>query len=178
VPAGSLVQVPPFVVHGFRNGTDDRLEYLNFHAPGVGFANYMRGLRDRSPVPFDQEDPPEEGLRPASEATIGEREEISERVALLCDIEAVAIAEISGVEVAPHIHDRHWDSFYVLEGEIAFTAGEDSFSAGPGTWVQVPPGLPHSIVATGARFLNLHSPSCNYGAFLRGDRDGFDQRAL
>jgi mannose-6-phosphate isomerase-like protein (cupin superfamily) len=33
-PAGTLARVPPLVVHGFRNGSDAELRYLNFHAPG------------------------------------------------------------------------------------------------------------------------------------------------
>src|SRR6185436_11828342 len=51
VPAGMIARVPPLVVHGFRNGSDAEMRYLNLHAPGVGFADYMRGLRDgRRPV--------------------------------------------------------------------------------------------------------------------------------
>jgi quercetin dioxygenase-like cupin family protein len=176
VPAGTLVCVPAFVVHGFRNGSDAEVTYLNLHAPGVGFADYLRGRL--SPEEFDQWDPPQEGIRPASEARIGEREQISERAVLLWESDTVAVAEISGVEVARHVHDRHADSFYVLEGTVAFTAGADSFTAGPGTWVQVPPGVPHSISAPKARFLNLHSPSCGFGAFLRGDGAAFDQRQV
>src|SRR5919109_2177307 len=38
VPPGTLVRVPPMVVHGFRNGRDSELRYLNFHAPGRRFA--------------------------------------------------------------------------------------------------------------------------------------------
>jgi hypothetical protein len=37
--------------------------------------------------------------------------------------------------------------------------------------VQVPPGTPHTFALTGdsdVRFLDLHTPSCGYGAFLRG----------
>ncbi|MGZ8782428.1 MAG: cupin domain-containing protein [Gaiellaceae bacterium] len=84
--AGTLACAPPLVVHGFRNASDQELRYLNFHAPGVGFADYLRGL---SPG-FDQHDPPANGGRPASEAVVVppgtsgvlvEREEI--RVALL-----------------------------------------------------------------------------------------------
>src|SRR3954469_17005339 len=45
-PAGTLVRVPPLVVHGFRNASDEDMRYLNFHAPGSGFADYMRGLRE------------------------------------------------------------------------------------------------------------------------------------
>ena len=33
VPAGTLARVPPLVVHGFRNGSDAEVRYLNFHAP-------------------------------------------------------------------------------------------------------------------------------------------------
>ena len=57
--AGTLVCVPPLVVHGFRNASDAPMRYLNLHAPGVGFATYMRGgLRDGVKVVYDQEDPP------------------------------------------------------------------------------------------------------------------------
>ena len=46
VPAGNLAWVPPDVVHGFRNASDADMRYLNFHAPGCRFADYMRSLRD------------------------------------------------------------------------------------------------------------------------------------
>src|ERR671922_1197955 len=46
VPAGTLARVPPLVIHGFRNASDAELRYLNFHTPGTGFADYMRGLRE------------------------------------------------------------------------------------------------------------------------------------
>src|SRR5262245_30710582 len=55
VPAGSVARVPPMVVHGFRNGSDADVVYLNFHAPGPGFADYMRGLREKPRVPFRQD---------------------------------------------------------------------------------------------------------------------------
>jgi mannose-6-phosphate isomerase-like protein (cupin superfamily) len=64
VPAGKLVRVPPRVVHGFRNAADTELRYLNLHVPGMGFADYMRGLRDGRKVPFDQYPPPDEGTVP------------------------------------------------------------------------------------------------------------------
>ena len=66
LPAGTLVLAPPLVVHGFRNGSDAELRYLNFHAPGCGFADYLRGVE----VDFDSEDPPEDGGRPAAEAVV------------------------------------------------------------------------------------------------------------
>jgi mannose-6-phosphate isomerase-like protein (cupin superfamily) len=72
VPAGTLVYIPPMVVHGFRNAGDVDVKYLNLHAPGAGFADYMRGLRDGKPVEdFDQHDPEGvEGIRPASEIQV------------------------------------------------------------------------------------------------------------
>jgi mannose-6-phosphate isomerase-like protein (cupin superfamily) len=66
LPAGTLALAPPLVVHGFRNGSDTELRYLNFHAPGGGFADYLRGVA----AGFDSEDPPADGGRPAAEAVV------------------------------------------------------------------------------------------------------------
>ena len=71
--AGSVVAVPPMVVHGFANRGDQDVHYVNLHMPGTGFGDYMRGLRDRVKVPFDQYEPPQDGagVRPASEIVLG-----------------------------------------------------------------------------------------------------------
>ena len=67
VPAGTLVVAPPFVVHAFRNASPtEELRYLNFHAPGGGFADYLRG---RQPG-FDSDDPPADGGRSIKDALI------------------------------------------------------------------------------------------------------------
>jgi quercetin dioxygenase-like cupin family protein len=185
VPQGALAQVPPLVVHGFRNGSDAELRYLNFHAPGGGFATYMRG---EAPG-FDSEDPPADGGRPATEAYLGTGELLSDRpglrVALLIDVEEIAIAEVSsapgGVSPPLHLHDRHVESFYVLAGELAFTAGGDELVATAGSWVQVPPGVVHTFAPTGseeARFLNLHTPSCGFGDFVRALHAARDEDEL
>jgi mannose-6-phosphate isomerase-like protein (cupin superfamily) len=76
VPAGTLATIPPLVVHGFRNASDADVRYLNLHAPGTGFADYMRGLRDGRRVAFDQEPPPPDGTRPASDITLAATERI------------------------------------------------------------------------------------------------------
>ena len=70
VPAGALARVPPNVVHGFRNASEADMRYLNFHAPGCDFANYMRSLRDGRKLVYDQYDPPADGGRPISEAVV------------------------------------------------------------------------------------------------------------
>ena len=94
---------------------------------------------------------------------------------LLADVEEIGISEVvsdpGGPSPPAHVHHSHVESFYVLEGEMTFTAGGQELEATAGTWVQVPPGTPHTFAFTGqgpVRFLNLHTPSCGYGAFLRG----------
>ena len=66
VTAGTLVLAPPLLVHGFRNGGDRELRYLNFHAPGGGFADYLRGVAPG----FDSEDPPADGGRSVTDAVV------------------------------------------------------------------------------------------------------------
>jgi quercetin dioxygenase-like cupin family protein len=179
VPAGTLARVPPLVVHGFRNASDAVVRYLNLHAPGQRFVDYLRALRDGNSFSFDQHPPPDDGGRPSSEATVGGDGYVAERpglrVELLVDDEAIGISEArsepGGPSPPPHVHRRHVESFYVLEGEMTFTVEGRELRAVAGTWVQVPPGTPHTFAFMGseeARFLNLHTPSCGYGAFLRG----------
>jgi len=56
-PAGTLVLIPPGVVHGFDNGPSASSRFFNLHVPASGFADYLRG---RNPD-FDQHDPPADG---------------------------------------------------------------------------------------------------------------------
>ena len=100
---------------------------------------------------------------------------------LLADVEAIAVAETRaqpGEPPSPHVHHDHLESFYVLEGELALTSGERELRAQAGSWVQVPPGVPHTVAPAGsrpARFLNLHTPGGRFGAFLRTLGDGADE---
>ena len=66
----------------------------------------------------------------------------------------------SGPEV--HAHRDEDDSFYVLEGELAFDVDGEEVVAGPGTFVLVPPGVPHAFANRGetvVRVLNVHAPA-------------------
>ena len=150
VSAGSLVIAPPLVVHAFRNGSATEVRYLNFHAPGGGFADYLRGLQPG----FDSENPPADGGRPVEEATIAEGE-------LLVDSDEICIAELQGesAEAASSTQGRLL-SFYVLAGELTVAAGGRELLATAGAWVQIPPGVPHSVAFTGAgvtRVLQIHA---------------------
>lgn len=51
----------------------------------------------------------------------------------------------------PHVHRREDESFYVLEGDVAFHADGQDFTAGPGTFVDVPRGSLHSFRNNGSR---------------------------
>jgi mannose-6-phosphate isomerase-like protein (cupin superfamily) len=61
-----------------------------------------------------------------------------------------------------HAHPEEDDSFYMLEGELTFTVDDEEVVAGPGTFVLVPPGVPHGFANRGdsvARFVNVHAPA-------------------
>ena len=45
----------------------------------------------------------------------------------------------------PHIQTREHEGFYVIEGELVFHADGRRVVAGPGTFVNVPPGVVHSF---------------------------------
>ena len=176
VPAGTLVRVPPLVVHGFRNAGEGELRYLNFHAPGERFAAYLRAMRDGRSFVYDQEPPPEDGGRPIADAVIGGDFYSGDGVRLLADVDEIAIAELTSVGGGEHVHARHLEAYYVLEGELAVTIDGRSERAGAGSWVQIPPGARHAVAGS-SRVLNLHAPSCGFGEFVRalGDGAGFDQ---
>jgi quercetin dioxygenase-like cupin family protein len=79
----------------------------------------------------------------------------------------------------PHVHREHVDSFYVLEGELAFVIGPDAerVEVVAGGVVAVPPNVVHSFAndsSATARFLNFHTPDGGFAAFMRGQRDDRD----
>jgi uncharacterized cupin superfamily protein len=165
VPAGTLARVPPLVVHGFRNGSDADVRYLN--APGQGFADFLRALRDGRDLSYDQEPPPADGGRPATEAVVGGHLSVSEcpgrRTVLLADADAIAVAEIhvdpGGPPVCPHAHESHVEWLFALEGEMVLTTGRQELHVEAGSWAEVPQGVSHSLSFAGeTRFLELHSP--------------------
>jgi quercetin dioxygenase-like cupin family protein len=50
-----------------------------------------------------------------------------------------------GFSTGLHVHAVQEETFYVLEGECEWQIGEERVQAGPGTYVFIPPGVPHSI---------------------------------
>jgi quercetin dioxygenase-like cupin family protein len=72
--------------------------------------------------------------------------------------------------VERHTHSDHVDSFYVLEGEAEFIVGEETFRAGPGSFVAAPIGVVHGFRNSGGtelRMVNIHVPNTGFAARLR-----------
>lgn len=44
-----------------------------------------------------------------------------------------------------HVHDDQDDTFYVLEGVLTVQVGDKVMEVGPGDFVSVPPGVPHTF---------------------------------
>jgi mannose-6-phosphate isomerase-like protein (cupin superfamily) len=73
-----------------------------------------------------------------------------------------------------HVHHREDESFWVLEGLVSFRCGQDTFTAGPGSFVFLPRDIPHTFVAEGdtpARMLGLATPGGLDEFFVAGGRD-------
>ena len=45
----------------------------------------------------------------------------------------------------PHVHSREEEGFYILEGEITFTIGDQRLVASAGMFANMPVGTPHSF---------------------------------
>ncbi len=60
----------------------------------------------------------------------------------------------------PHVHRGMEESFFVLDGEFTFAAGQQNIPAGPGAYILVPRGTRHMITAGagGGRLLALMVP--------------------
>lgn len=67
-----------------------------------------------------------------------------------------------GVGPPLHVHRNEDEAFYVLDGEVEFTAKGESVVCGPGETVSLPEGLPHTwktVGETNARMLIMLFPA-------------------
>jgi quercetin dioxygenase-like cupin family protein len=119
----------------------------------------------------------------------GEGETTTDRpertIQILCDFPQIIVSRFRyepGEEGPdPHVHHKHADAFYVLEGEVEFGLGPEvtRVTGGPGTFACAPPDVVHTFKNSSdatAIFLNIHAPSMGFGHVLRGGgHEGFDQ---
>lgn len=62
----------------------------------------------------------------------------------------------------PHIHHDEEEGFYILDGQVSITCGEQTWTAGPGSFAMLPRGIPHSFSVSSrsdARMLQITSPA-------------------
>ncbi len=77
----------------------------------------------------------------------------------------------------PHVHRKHSDGFYIVEGEIEFglgPGGEHVVQAPAGSVVIAPPNVVHTFANESdarAVYLNFHAPNGGFADFLRALRD-------
>jgi quercetin dioxygenase-like cupin family protein len=123
-------------------------------------------------------------LRPGEGETITERAERTVRI--LADWEELTLSwfryEPGEEGPDPHIHRKHTDAFFVLEGEFEFGLGPNVEKVpGPaGTLAAAPPNVVHTfrnVSDATATLLNIHAPSMGFGDRLRARRDGRDEDA-
>ena len=130
---GGFALIPPEVIHAFGNPSDEPGRYLNFHAPGCGFGDYLRGDNPD----FDQHyDVPPGSGRPTSEAVVrqpGEGEQLglgpsqsSIKAGAQDGMGSLAVLESTIGPNFPgpvlHEHERMVDSFYILDGTLSAAA--------------------------------------------------------
>lgn len=72
-----------------------------------------------------------------------------------------------GLEPPAHTHTHEDEAYYVLAGQFTFTVGDQVIDAGPGSFVYMPRGLPHTFTvdADGARALVICTPAGLEDAF-------------
>ena len=172
---GTFVSVPPSIVHAFTNPGPGSVRFLNVHSPACGFTEYIRAVNsgeDIDPERFDMWHTEQGGpagavlLGPGEgELLAGQKRELYVRYEG-AELEALEFECEPGFgPIDPHVHDDHVDSFYVLEGEVEFTLGDELVRAGPGTFVGAPPGARHGFAIPGpdrTGFINIHAPGAGF----------------
>jgi mannose-6-phosphate isomerase-like protein (cupin superfamily) len=72
-----------------------------------------------------------------------------------------------------HIHHAEDEIFWILEGNLTYRCGDETFPAAPGSYVHLPRGVPHTFVVEGdsnARYLVLYAPGGAEGYFVEAGR--------
>jgi quercetin dioxygenase-like cupin family protein len=91
----------------------------------------------------------------------------------------IEVQEPAGVQAPLHVHHAEDEAFWVLEGRVTFTVGEDTMEAGPGTFVFAPRDVPHTyrVDSEDARLLFILSPGGMEG-FIRASSEPATTRTI
>ena len=64
-----------------------------------------------------------------------------------------------GFKLGRHLHRKHTEIFYILDGEVKFTIGDKFYTATAGAVIYLPPGTPHAVKsAKGGKMLMFYTP--------------------
>ncbi len=78
-------------------------------------------------------------------------------------------------EAGPPLHEHPWDEgYYVLEGALRFTLGDEVIEAAAGDFLYAPGGTPHAFAGASeqpARVLIFDAPAAAEGFFRDVDRE-------
>ena len=79
-----------------------------------------------------------------------------------------------------HVHHSDDEAWHILGGELTFRYSDRTETAGPGTTVFVPAGMPHTYSAgAGARYLIIFTPRiAALISALQSDRDPTHQQDI
>jgi quercetin 2,3-dioxygenase len=68
-----------------------------------------------------------------------------------------------GHRIPNHLHEKHTETFFCLNGCVNMTAGEDEVCLRPGDFLHKPAFTPHTFQLTGnnTRFIQFHAPGLN-----------------
>jgi quercetin dioxygenase-like cupin family protein len=70
------------------------------------------------------------------------------------------VTQPGGIATPLHRHTHEAEAFYLLDGELTYRAGEETFELYAGCFIYLPQGLPHAFRTRGegARYLALTEP--------------------
>jgi quercetin dioxygenase-like cupin family protein len=182
--SGDYALAPPLLVHGFRPGG----LVLNVHAPGRYWVRRQVAREEGrllAPEEYDSYKPPADGGLPRSDAVVcrdGEGELLENDWRRIWILAArpelcVFVFDVAPGYVGPdpHLHRRHVDAFYVLDGALELELDGERIDAPAGTFTAATPGVVHTFRNTGderVRVLNIHAPGMRFDEYFRRQAEG------
>jgi quercetin dioxygenase-like cupin family protein len=71
------------------------------------------------------------------------------------------VTQPPGIATPLHRHTREAEAFFLLEGEMTYRAGDETYDLSPGSFIYLPQGIPHAFRTRGegpVRYLALTEP--------------------
>lgn len=76
-------------------------------------------------------------------------------------LDVALVTQSPGIATPLHKHTKEAEAFFLLEGEMTYRAGSDTYHLGSGDFLYLPIGLPHAFRVTGTvpvRFIGFAHP--------------------